>query len=1099
MFLSISQGIFNLDEPSETEIIAEFGAQSNLHSIYPKAFTMQSQWTENNNVWSQPEQLTHPSIQRNEYVAIQGPNNTYHCFWIKKLRIFTNAIYYSYMENLTINKWSLPKQVIQLDSEIKAITAIADRDSNLHLAFISTRENIWQINYISKESQNNIWSSREVFSRSDEYYYTNPIFAISNEDIIHLAWVTKLLNSGSAIIDSAILIKSKNLTTDIWEIQRKLFDSEDPIAFDLAVNQNNTILIGIIKWDLSLTGNLVVMSESNNDTLTWSPVTQIASYTSLLYTVNVYPSIITNGFHVLWNYKDSHKKLFHLELNQNLTIRTSAAQVNLLSTDGYMAGIGENQTTGDLYIIYEESFLGNPNIKQRKRNGIGLVWETANAISIDSLSFNPKYMQNYYSNTSEAVLVNLNKDKIEARVFINPTNYSNATAIMVTSFNNNKGNFVADSKGTYHFVWNYIGPSQVNIYYQKKEVNSSWEFQGSIMTVWKTAAQSPRIAVDSKDNLHCLFVADTNASGIDGLFYVTKNYNQNNWSAPILVKTPGNDAEKDNFVLYIDLVDTIHIVWAETTITFQNKLLYSYKESTDSEFTTENIIINSGPTTSNLPYIVIDSFGTIHLTYTEDNRGSAVNEVDYRYKLTGQSWSAEEVITASIDVDFYRPLLTVDSKDTLRLVYLQKYSTGTFLLSSAELWQKPILSSWTYNSSIFTDELANYHSFLITKDDIMVYTYHVTNLPNDKFENNFQDKIFTYCTDESGEWGSRETLFLNPMYNSEIFGTYDKKTDNIYFIVNDKRQYNSQIHLIYRQNDTDQDLLGDIDELIFWTNKYQQDTDGDLLMDGFEVKVTLTNPAVVDTDWDELPDGMEVNFYLSNPLVIDTDGDSISDGDEVKIWNTSPIDADSDNDNISDFAELFIYHTNPNNADSDYDLMPDYWEILHNLNPNFNDAGFDEDSDNLYNVEEYFHNTDPYNNDTDADELSDGDEVKIWGTDPLKFDTDEDTIGDSDEVLVYHTDPLQEDSDGDGYTDREEINSQTDPNDPRDNIRSRKIKTALIATLTPTCIIIISFIAFETRYRMRIKKLHEEEKEEIALENEKLTLLMESRNSKNKN
>lgn len=1093
VFINVNQAFFYLDKHLSDDTQLSTG---NQNENLTKAIIPQSNWITNETVWSQPEQLTHPDINRNEYTAVQGPNNTYYCFWIKELRIFTNAIYISFLENLTTNEWSIPKQIIQIDSLISDPTAIVDENSTLHLAFISTRENIWQVNYISKEAQNNNWSSREVFARNSDYSYSNLVFSISNRAAVHLAWVSTKIGTSGITLDSSIQIITKNQTTEFWGSTREFFSTENPLAFDIAVNQNNTIQIGIIKWDITFTGNLLVIANSDNNTVSWSSTTQIASYVSSYGSIRVYPSIITNGFHVLWNYEFSHKKIYHRELHHNGTTRTSAVQINVLLTDGYIAGIGENLTTNDLYIIYEEVLFSNSNIKQRKRNGGSLTWETAELISTDSQSFDPIFMQNYYSNTSEAVLLNLNKERLEARVFTNPTVFTNASAIIITSNNNNKGSLVVDSERTNHFVWQYIGQTGSDIYYQKKERNSSWEFQKSIMNEWKAAASNPRISVDSTDNLHCIFVADINASGIDGLFYVTKNSKQDNWSNPLLVKIPEMDVEDNNIDLLIDSLDTIHIIWAESTAIFQNKMLYSYKHNYQTVFTTEDILVNSGTISSNLPNFVIDSLGTIHLTYNEGNRRSLVNEVDYRFKLSGQSWSTKEVLVASIDVDYLRPLLTVDSEDTLRLVYLLRYSTGNYLLSSAKLWQKPLLSSWSFHSTLFSDELTSNHAFLITKNDTLVYSQHVTNLPNDKFENNFIDKILITCTNEIGEWESRETLFLNPLYNNEIFGHYDEKSDNIYFLLKDKRVNSPQTHIIYRQNDTDQDSLGDIDEEIFWTDKYEQDSDNDLLFDGYEVRESLSNPAIADTDWDTLGDGMEFNLYLSNPLVIDTDGDGITDGDEVKIWDTSPIDVDSDSDFISDFDELFIYLTNPNNRDTDFDEMPDFWEIVNDLDPNFNDAGNDEDSDNLFNVEEFFENTNPHLNDTDADDLSDGDEVKIWYTNPLKFDTDDDTISDSDEVLVYHTNPLKEDSDGDGFTDREEINSQTDPNNPNDNIRIRKLRTALIATLVPVTIILLLFAIFETRYRKRIKILFETEKDEFVLEEEKLAKLIDTKNNK---
>ena len=42
-------------------------------------------------------------------------------------------------------------------------------------------------------------------------------------------------------------------------------------------------------------------------------------------------------------------------------------------------------------------------------------------------------------------------------------------------------------------------------------------------------------------------------------------------------------------------------------------------------------------------------------------------------------------------------------------------------MSSAELWQKPLLSSWSHHSTLYSDELTTNHAFLITKNNILVY------------------------------------------------------------------------------------------------------------------------------------------------------------------------------------------------------------------------------------------------------------------------------------------------------------------------------------------------------------------------------------------
>ncbi|MBE7500736.1 MAG: Ig-like domain-containing protein [Verrucomicrobiales bacterium] len=100
-------------------------------------------------------------------------------------------------------------------------------------------------------------------------------------------------------------------------------------------------------------------------------------------------------------------------------------------------------------------------------------------------------------------------------------------------------------------------------------------------------------------------------------------------------------------------------------------------------------------------------------------------------------------------------------------------------------------------------------------------------------------------------------------------------------------------------------------------------------------------------------------------------------------------------------------------ADSDGDGIPDDIELANGLNPN-----------NPVDAEEDF----------DGDGLTNGDELMLHATDIRLADTDGDGISDGDEVsgrLGFVTNPLLADSDGDGIRDRLEIETGSDPNDPR--------------------------------------------------------------------
>lgn len=140
---------------------------------------------------------------------------------------------------------------------------------------------------------------------------------------------------------------------------------------------------------------------------------------------------------------------------------------------------------------------------------------------------------------------------------------------------------------------------------------------------------------------------------------------------------------------------------------------------------------------------------------------------------------------------------------------------------------------------------------------------------------------------------------------------------------------------------------------------------------------------------------------------LDTDDDGLNDWEEMNEYDTDPLNADSDDDGLTDGEEVHEYDTDPNNPDTDGDGLQDGEEV------------------NSY-------DTDPNNADTDGDGLEDGEEVNEYRTDPLQADSDGDGLNDYDEVMEHNTDPNNSDTDGDGFNDGQEIEMETDPNDPED-------------------------------------------------------------------
>jgi len=189
-------------------------------------------------------------------------------------------------------------------------------------------------------------------------------------------------------------------------------------------------------------------------------------------------------------------------------------------------------------------------------------------------------------------------------------------------------------------------------------------------------------------------------------------------------------------------------------------------------------------------------------------------------------------------------------------------------------------------------------------------------------------------------------------------------------------------HTIYYRVEDNVGNFREKSEIIFLVTD-NSDLDGDGLTYS-EEKVLETDPFDEDTDGDGMLDGWEVSNSL-NPLIDDSGGDS-------------------DSDNLSNLDE-YTNNTDPNDSDTDDDGMPDGWEVSNSLNPLINDSSGDLDSDNLSNLDEYTNGTDPNDPDTDDDKLLDGDEVNIYRTNPLSRDTDGDGYSDYDEIINYGTDP----------------------------------------------------------------------------------------------
>ena len=140
-------------------------------------------------------------------------------------------------------------------------------------------------------------------------------------------------------------------------------------------------------------------------------------------------------------------------------------------------------------------------------------------------------------------------------------------------------------------------------------------------------------------------------------------------------------------------------------------------------------------------------------------------------------------------------------------------------------------------------------------------------------------------------------------------------------------------------NDTDNDTIIDYEEVyVYLTHPGTNDTDGDLMPDGWEIQYMpslspRTNDATQDLDVDLLNNLQEYNYSYggvtnsTDPTNYDTDGDLLEDGPEVTA-GTDAHDPDTDDDGLLDGAEHYTHGTSPLTNDTDGDLFNDYEEVI---------------------------------------------------------------------------------------------------------------------------------------------------------------------------
>ncbi|MHA1353034.1 MAG: hypothetical protein ACTSPP_09635, partial [Candidatus Heimdallarchaeaceae archaeon] len=289
--------------------------------------------------------------------------------------------------------------------------------------------------------------------------------------------------------------------------------------------------------------------------------------------------------------------------------------------------------------------------------------------------------------------------------------------------------------------------------------------------------------------------------------------------------------------------------------------IYSLNSEDGSELWINEMAVNLNP----LP-IDLDQDGTVELIALSTDKDKSESYINY---INGETGEVEEQITVDYSFfsnsyyEFFPEIPAVgdfDGNGVLDLIFFAfsyAYSTAT-LIYSADGYRIAEFDEGTLTTPTIVDLDGNGRTEIMIRDYSGMFCYEVTGLTSGK-----------------NIWYKERGNIANTMVT-----------------------------------DSDGDLLDDLNEEFYGSDKSKEDTDGDTLLDGVEIIGSGSSPIKQDTDGDGLTDDVEYELGFNprlNDLDLDYDDDSLTNYDEVFVYSTNPMSNDTDNDLLLDNEEINTY------------------------------------------------------------------------------------------------------------------------------------------------------------------------------------------------
>ena len=226
-----------------------------------------------------------------------------------------------------------------------------------------------------------------------------------------------------------------------------------------------------------------------------------------------------------------------------------------------------------------------------------------------------------------------------------------------------------DSNMVIHIVWADETPNGrgYDIFY--KQYNGSWSDDIRITqeTDPDPTAQYPRLAIDSSNNIHIVWV--DSKSGFYEIYYAKLDNLGNIVVPPKLLTT--DDEQKEYWVdIAVDSRDRLHLVWQHKNVSINNYEIHYMVLNNGVITIHDRILYSDNYANAEMPKIALDSGDCPHIVYSRSAYQYAADEIFYtKLDCDGNILVKDQEISLHDGYDSYYPNVAVDSEGYIHSVW----------------------------------------------------------------------------------------------------------------------------------------------------------------------------------------------------------------------------------------------------------------------------------------------------------------------------------------------------------------------------------------------------------------------------------------------